>query len=69
MTRANSLEALPAVRRPFTECLREHVLSEALRSVQFVDASDASAWFGAALLWRDPSYELMLEKAQAAADD
>jgi predicted NBD/HSP70 family sugar kinase len=56
-----ALWPLPAVRLPFSECLREHVLSEAFRSVQFVDASDASAWLGAALLFRDPSYELMLE--------
>lgn len=62
-----ALWPLPAVRQPFNACLQEHVLSEAFRSVQFVDASDASAWFGAALLWRDPSYELMLEKAHAGA--
>jgi len=62
-----ALWPLPAVRRPFNECLREHVLSEALRSVQFVDASDASAWTGAALLWRDPSYELMLQQAHTGA--
>ena len=63
-----ALWPLPAVRQPFNACLQEHVLSEALRSVQFVDASGASAWFGAALLWRDPSYELMLETADAGTE-
>jgi predicted NBD/HSP70 family sugar kinase len=58
-----ALWPLAGVRRPFDSTFRQYVLSEAGRSVQFVDAGDALAWPGAALLWRDPSYELMLEKA------
>jgi predicted NBD/HSP70 family sugar kinase len=60
-----ALWPLNAVRKPFRATLNEYVLSEAGRTAQFVDASSARAWPGAALLWRDPSYELMLETADA----